>query len=92
MSTAVALAMSARCVLDPRPAASGVKARSSAAPLSKLRRRLGRLAVIPRASEDGDAPEPGGDKKPFDPKTTNEERIRSIKGGPPTEGGDPEKP
>lgn len=92
MSTAVALAMSARCVLDPRPVASGVKARSSAAPLSKSRRRLGRLAVIPRASEDGDAPEPGGDKKPFDPKTTNEERIRSIKGGPPTEGGDPEKP
>ena len=92
MSTAVALAMSARCVLDPRPVASGGKARSSAAPLSKSRRRLRRLAVIPRASDDGDAPEPGGDKKPFDPKTTNEERIRSIKGGPPTEGGDPEKP
>ena len=92
MSTAVALAMSARCVLVPRPIGSGGKARSSAAPLSKSRRRLGRLAVIPRASEDGDAPEPGGDKKPFDPKTTNDERIRSIKGGPPTEGGDPEKP
>ena len=92
MSTAVALAMSARCVLDPRPVASGGKARSSAAPLSKSRRRLRRLAVIPRASDDGDAPEPGGDEKPFDPKTTNEERIRSIKGGPPTEGGDPEKP
>ena len=30
--------------------------------------------------------------KPFDPKTTNDERIPSIKGGPPTEGGDPEKP
>ena len=96
MPPGLASAMSARCAMNARAVVSGAKVRRSPAPRRGSRRFGGRSAIVPRASsDDGDGNEPEADGKPFDPTTTNEERLRSIKGkgGPSPDGDpDPEKP
>jgi hypothetical protein len=89
--------MSARCAINARAVVSGAKVRRSPAQRRGSRRFGGRSAFVPRASsDDGDGNEPEADGKPFDPTTTNETRLRSIKGkgGPSPDGDDPdpEKP
>ena len=97
MAPGLASAMSARCAINARAVVSGAKVRRSPAPRRGSRRFGGRSAIVPRASsDDGDGNEPEADGKPFDPTTTNETRLRSIKGkgGPSPDGDDPdpEKP
>ena len=97
MAPGLASAMSARCAINARAVVSGAKVRRSPAQRGGSRRFGGRSAIVPRASsDDGDGNEPEADGKPFDPTTTNEERLRSIKGkgGPSPDGDDPdpEKP
>ena len=96
MPPGLASAMSARCAMNARAVVSGAKIRRSPAPRLGSRRFGGRSAIVPRASsDDGDGNEPEADGKPFDPTTTNETRLRSIKGkGDPSPDGDPdpEKP
>ena len=97
MAPGFASAMSARCAINARAVVSGAKVRRSPAPRRGSRRFGGRSAIVPRASsDDGDGNEPEADGKPFDPTTTNETRLRSIKGkgGPSPDGDDPdpEKP
>ena len=97
MAPGLASAMSARCAINARVVVSGAKVRRSPAPRRGSRRFGGRSAIVPRASsDDGDGNEPEADGKPFDPTTTNETRLRSIKGkgGPSPDGDDPdpEKP
>ena len=97
MPPGLASAMSARCAISARAVVSGAKVRRSPAPRRGSRRFGGRSAIVPRASsDDGDGNEPEADGKPFDPTTTNETRLRSIKGkgGPSPDGDDPdpEKP
>ena len=96
MAPGLASAMSARCAINARAVVSGAKVRRSPAPRRGSRRFGGRSAIVPRAtSVDGDGNEPEADGKPFDPTTTNETRLRSIKGngGPSPDGDpDPEKP
>ena len=84
-------------LLTARAVVSGAKVRRSPAPRRGSRRFGGRSAIVPRASsDDGDGNEPEADGKPFDPTTTNETRLRPIKGkgGPSPDGDDPdpEKP
>ena len=97
MPPGLASAMSARCAINARAVVSGAKVRRSPAPRRGSRRFGGRSAIVPRAtSDDGDGNEPEADGKPFDPTTTNETRLRPIKGkgGPSPDGDDPdpEKP
>ena len=97
MAPGFASAMSARCAINARAVVSGAKVRRSPAQRGGSRRFGGRSAIVPRASsDDGDGNEPEADGKPFDPTTTNETRLRSIKGkgGPSPDGDDPdpEKP
>ena len=97
MAPGLASAMSARCAINARAVVSGAKVRRSPAQRGGSRRFGGRSAIVPRASsDDGDGNEPEADGKPFDPTTTNETRLRSIKGkgGPSPDGDDPdpEKP
>ena len=96
MAPGLASAMSARCAINARAVVSGAKVRRSPAPRRGSRRFGGRSAIVPRATSDaGDGNEPEADGKPFDPTTTNETRLRSIKGngGPSPDGDpDPEKP
>ena len=98
MAPGLASAMSARCAINARAVVSGAKIRRSPAPRGGSRRFGGRSArIVPRASsDDGDGNEPEADGKPFDPTTTNETRLRPIKGkgGPSPDGDDPdpEKP
>jgi hypothetical protein len=96
MPPGLASEMSARCAMNARAVVSGAKIRRSPAPRLGSRRFGGRSAIVPRASsDDGDGNEPEADGKPFDPTTTNETRLRSIKGkGDPSPDGDPdpEKP
>ena len=97
MPPGLASAMSARCAINARAVVSGAKVRRSPAPRRGSRRFGGRSAIVPRAtSVDGDGNEPEADGKPFDPTTTNETRLRPIKGkgGPSPDGDDPdpEKP
>ena len=92
MAPGLASAMSVRCAMNARAVVSGAKVRRSPAPRRGSRRFGGRSAIVPRASvDDGDGNEPEADGKPFDPTTTNEERLRSIKGkGGPSPDGDPD--
>mgnify|MGYP006141199317 CR=1 FL=1 len=97
MAPGLASAMSARCAINARAVVSGAKVRRSPAQRRGSRRFGGRSSIVPRASsDDGDGNEPEADGKPFDPTTTNETRLRSIKGkgGPSPDGDDPdpEKP
>ena len=97
MAPGLASAMNARCAMNARAVVSGAKVRRSPAPRRGSRRFGGRSAIVPRASsDDGDGNPPEADGKPFDPTTTNETRLRSIKGkgGPSPDGDDPdpEKP
>ena len=97
MAPGFASAMSARCAINARAVVSGAKVRRSPAQRGGSRRFGGRSAIVPRASsDDGDGNEPEADGKPFDPTTTNDTRLRSIKGkgGPSPDGDDPdpEKP
>ena len=97
MAPGLASAMSARCAINARAVVPGAKVRRSPAQRGGSRRFGGRSAIVPRASsDDGDGNEPEADGKPFDPTTTNETRLRSIKGngGPSPDGDDPdpEKP
>ena len=93
MPPGLASAMSARCAINARAVVSGAKVRRSPAPRRGSRRFGGRSAIVPRAtSDDGDGNEPEADGKPFDPTTTNETRLRPIKGkgGPSPDGDDPD--